>query len=184
MTEDNFLELPATNSGEPDQSHGSAMSTCLNTMTSVEIEKECVQLYFANLHVIYYILDQSSFISRCDNEIWSATLRGVTSMQLDRKRSRFLALYYAVVAGGPLTAGDETSVLQNCNHISSFSDRSRSGLSEGSVYPPLELAKTYFAKAKALLGDFFESSSLETTQTLFLMVGTVYQPLQRPSSRS
>jgi hypothetical protein len=184
MAEDNFLELPATNSGEPDQSHGSAMSTYLNTTASVEIEKECIQLYFANLHVIYYILDQSSFIRRCENEIWSATQRGVTSVQLDRKRSRFLALYHAVVAVGVLTAGDDTSVLQSCYHISSFLDRSRGGLSEGSMYPPLELAKTYFEKAKTLLGDVFESSSLETTQTLFLMVGTVFQPLQRPSSRS
>jgi hypothetical protein len=173
MAEDNYLEGTGTNTGEPDQSHGSSMSTFLNTMASVEIEKECIQLYFANLHVIYFILDRSLFMSRCDNEIWSATRGGVPSRQLDRKRSRFLALYYAVVAVGALTAGDETSVSQSYYHISSFLNRSSGGLNEGSVYPPLELAKTYFAKAKTLLGDFFESSSLETTQTLFLMVGIV-----------
>jgi hypothetical protein len=140
---------------------------------SVEIEKECIQLYFANLHLIYYFLDKASFIARCEDEIWSGGQQ--SSGSRSRRNSKFPALYNAVVAVGAITAGDDTVVAQSCDKVLGFMEDHSSRLSRSSgkrkpIYPPLELAQVYFAKAKTLLGDLFAASSLESTQTLILMV--------------
>lgn len=136
---------------------------------SVELEKECIKLYFANLHLIYFILDKETFMARCESEIWSSNPRVSRPSQ---KSSRFPALYNAVVAVGVITAGDDTLLAQNLGRVQSFLD-DPSTLKQTSgrkIYPPLELAQRYFAKARILLGDFLEVCSLESTQTLFLMV--------------
>jgi hypothetical protein len=140
---------------------------------NVEAEKECIQLYFANLHLIYYILDKASFIARCEDEIWSGEQQSSESRTC--RNSKFPALYNAVVAVGAITAGDDTVVAQCRDKVQGFMEDHSSKLNRSSVkrkpiYPPLELAQVYFAKAKALLGDLFEASSLESTQTLILMV--------------
>jgi hypothetical protein len=147
--------------------------------SSVEIEKDSIQLYFTNLHLIYCLLDQDSFINRCERDVWAPAQQRAPK-QLDRRRSRFLALYYAVVALGLLTAGDDMFALRTRFHISKLLGRSSATSRDKELlHPPLELAETYFTKAKSLLGDVFESSSLETMQTLFLMVGGVALILSR-----
>jgi len=145
-----------------------------NGVPNFEVEKQCIQLYFANLHLIYYFLNKASFMARCESEIWSCDLP-VSRPRSDQKCSRFPALYHAVVAVGAITAGDDTFLAQSLENVRSLLDDRSKQLAKPPgnkkpVYPPLELAQIYFAKARALLGDFFEASSLETTQTLFLMV--------------
>lgn len=141
---------------------------------NLEVEKECIKLFFANLHVIYYFLDKETFLGKCEREIWSPDPIVLTSKGR-RNRSKFLALYNAVVAVGAITAGDDTAVAQSREKVQDFLEDSLKQRSDNSkkkrpIYPPLELAQIYFSKAKTLLGDLFEVCSLESTQTLFLMV--------------
>ena len=84
-------------------------------------------------------------------------------------------MYHAVLAVGAITAGDDTVTIVSHEHVRNYIDRRTGQLNrpqrgKKNVYAPLELAEFFFAKAKALLGDFTESSSLEMTKTLFLMV--------------
>ena len=135
--------------------------------------KECINLYFANLHLIYYFLDKSSFLDRCQREIWSKGINSTPLSKTSPSDSKFPALYNAVVAVGALTAGDEALIAQSQEKIHVYMKhrfkRKTSSSRSKQTYLPLELGKTYFSRAKALLGDIFESSCLESQQTLFLM---------------
>ncbi len=137
-----------------------------------DIEKECIQLYFANLHLIYYFLDKVSFIARCEDEMWSSMQQTIKS---NRRNSRFPALYNAVVAVGAITAGDDTVVAQSRDKVHDYMKGHSNKLSHVSeqkkpTYAPLELAQVYFSKAKSLLSDLFEASTIDGMQTLLLMV--------------
>lgn len=141
----------------------------------IEIQRECVRLYFDNLHCIHPILDHASFLTRCDKEMWlrNKGQRGSTptSNQGQQRRQKFLALFNIVLAIGATTAGD-TSLL-TWDHTTKFLERTGSDhvfSSPPPSYPPIRVARLYFERARTLLGDVFESSSLETTQALFLMV--------------
>jgi hypothetical protein len=134
-----------------------------------DVEKECIKLYFGNLHLIYFFLDRASFERRCQTEIWSAEATSSLEHRLHRRRSKFPALYNAVVAVGALTAGDDTLVGQYQEEVQTFTRNSSRQGTQSSSYKPLALASIYFAKAKVLLGDMFESCCLESQQTLFLM---------------
>lgn len=141
---------------------------------NVNVEKECIQLFFSNLYLIYYFLDKEAFLALCEAEVWSS--ESSMPRQKRRPKSKFLALYSAVVAVGAITAGDDTVVAQNCEKVQGSVDncpmrRSAHSSKQKPVHSPLELAQIYFMKAKSLLGDLFEACSLESTQTLFLMVG-------------
>lgn len=141
---------------------------------NLEIEKECVQLYFTNLHLIYNFVDKAPFIARCERDVWSTSATADTSTQ-DEESTQFLAMYHAVLAVGAITAGDDTVTVVSHQHVRSYIDYRTGQLNKPqrrkkTEYAPLELAQFFFAKAKALLGDFAESSSLETIKALFLMV--------------
>ncbi|KAH8817495.1 hypothetical protein F5884DRAFT_830552 [Xylogone sp. PMI_703] len=168
-TGERFSDMAATRTRELGLPPSIEASGYMNSESSAEIEGESIRLYFTNLHLIYCILDQDSFIRRCEADVWAPIHQSVPK-QLDRRRSRFLALYYAVVALGLLTAGDDMFAIRTRFHISRRLGRSsETSWHNPLLHPPLELAETYFTKAKSLLGDLFESSSLETMQTLFLM---------------
>ena len=137
------------------------------------IEKECIHLYFANLHLIYHFLDKAAFLVRCADEIWSGEHQSPGLRNC--RKSKFPALYNAIVSVGAITAGDDTVLAQGKDEIQEHMEGKSNKLNRSSgkrkpLYPPLELAQVYFTKAKSLLGDLFEASSLESTQTLFLMV--------------
>lgn len=135
-----------------------------------EVEKECIKLYFANLHLIYFFLDRASFEKRCQEEMWPPTIASTPVDYKSRcRRSRFPALYNAVVAVGALTAEDDTLVNQCQGEVQAFLRSTSHQDSQSLGYQPLALASIYFAKAKVLLGDMFESCCLEGQQTLFLM---------------
>ncbi|KAI6780262.1 putative transcriptional regulatory protein [Emericellopsis cladophorae] len=132
------------------------------------IEQECVRLYFQNQHCIHPVLDQAAFTARCGSEIWnqSQTLENAASPHI-RSHARFLALYNTVVAIGAVNAG-ETSML-TWHRAHEFLNQAETLEHNRSPYLPIRVARLFFERAKLLLEDVFESASLETAQTLFLM---------------
>lgn len=144
------------------------------TAPDVELEKDCIRAYFSNLHLVYCFLDQKSFYERCKKEIWEPRILGVNQFA-NAKPSRFPSVYCAVLAIGALTAGDDTSAVQDEDRVEAFLDAQisqpmrRSGQA-GVARPSFELAHFFYACSKAVVGDMFESSSLETSQALLLMV--------------
>ncbi len=135
------------------------------------IETECINLYFANLHLIYFFIDRAAFETRCKAEIWSQDYHTPSARRHTHRSSKFPALYNAVVAVGALTAGDDTLVGHDRDQLQQFLHaRSSSAKGQTSTFVgPLALASIYLAKAKSLLGDMFESCCLESQQTLFLI---------------
>ncbi|KAL7893282.1 fungal-specific transcription factor domain-containing protein [Trichoderma sp. TUCIM 5745] len=141
-----------------------------------DVERECVRLYFQNLHCVHPILDQSSFVDRCEREHWrgsTALIRtNPASSPNVRDQSRFLALFNSVLALGAITAGETSSLTwDSTKRFLDISER-REGIDPGeslTTFLPIRVARLYFEKAKLQLEDVFESSSFETIQTLFLM---------------
>ncbi|KAK1492665.1 hypothetical protein CTAM01_09863 [Colletotrichum tamarilloi] len=156
--------------------------TAVDAAFATELERECVRLYFQNLHNIHPILEQMTFLKRCEDEIWSRLSRPdmIISAQM-RREARFLALYNVVIAIGAITAG-ETSLLME-DHTKEFLDRTGQTSDEEALYPPIRLARRFFERSRLHLEDICESSSLETAQTLFLMVSS-RQNVQRGGIQS
>ena len=143
--------------------------------TETEIARECVQLYFQNLHCIHPILDREAFLARCESEVWNESIsESVRSTATGQSQHRFLALLNAVLGIGAITAG-ETSMLtldRTVRFLEQHERREPIG-TRTTTYPPIRAARLFFERSKQLLGDIFESSSFETAQTLFLMVRTI-----------
>ena len=140
--------------------------------TNQAIEKDCIDRYFMNLHVIYCFLDKTTFMKRCKQDVWS---KGASYPPTDGGRgSTFPALYSAVVAVGALISGDDILDQNSADRQSFWDTLIKQSVAE-TAHPfkrsslPRELAKMYFARAKFLLSDFFETCNLETQQTLFLL---------------
>lgn len=147
--------------------------SCGISTKGFEIERECVRLYFENLHCIHPILDPSAFIACCENVAWRHDgSKGGSRPQQERARIRFLALINVVMALGAITAG-ETSML-TWNSSVELLERAEQEIPTSStvLYPPIQFARLYFERSKYYLDDIFESSSFETVQTLFLLVCT------------
>ncbi|KAI5922122.1 fungal-specific transcription factor domain-containing protein [Camillea tinctor] len=138
----------------------------------IEVEKECARLYFQNLHCIHPILEQSSFMIRCENKVWkNKVTRQSTSSVHRRTKDRFSALFNAVLAVGAITAG-ETSMLMWDRTILFLNEvEQQEGICSKSPlpYPPIRAARLFFERSKSCLEDIYESSSLETVQTLSLL---------------
>lgn len=138
----------------------------------VEIQRECTRLYFANLHCVHPVLDHMDFLARCEREVWLDQAPHMPTLVSNQglHKTRFLALFNAVLANGAITAG-ETSLL-TWDRTINFLERQSGGhaFSNPHPYTPIRVARLYFERAKELLGDIFETSSVETTQALFLMV--------------
>ncbi|KAK2009018.1 hypothetical protein LZ32DRAFT_684178 [Colletotrichum eremochloae] len=146
-----------------------ALLSAADASLATDIERECARLYFQNLHNIHPILEQTAFLRRCEEEIWSRPLRpDILACSQMRREARFLALYNVVIAIGAITAG-ETSLLME-DHTREFLDRTGQQPGEDdALYPPIRLARRFFERSRLQLEDICESSSLETAQTLFLM---------------
>lgn len=129
------------------------------------LEREYVRVYMSNLHHIHPMLDPIGFTARCEEVIWSVQ----TPLETNKDLRHFLALYNIVVAVGALIA--DPSITQNfepdispCVKPPTQCEDSSSALSSQA------LSRKYFRKSRALLGDIFEVCSLESAQTLLLMV--------------
>lgn len=153
----------------------------------MEIQQECIRLYFANLHCVHPVLDHMGFLARCEREIWLNRAPHIPTLVSNQglQKTRFLALFNVVLANGAITAG-ETSLL-TWDRTITFLERQSGGhaFSNPCPYTPIRVARLYFEKAKELLGDIFETSSVETTQALFLMVCQCFCtcPVSRTANR-
>lgn len=139
----------------------------------LQIQRECIRLYFENLHCVHPILDHKLFLENCEKEVWLSKEPTVETQGFPQREARrgFLSLFNIVLAIGAITAG-ETSML-NWERTLDFlecNSGANASLDNSPLYTPTRIARMYFEKAKELIGDVFESSSFETAQTLFLMV--------------
>ncbi len=103
-----------------------------------------------------------NFTARCEDEIWSRN----PNSEPGKDRRHFLALYNIVIAVGALVAGSEKMLV--ADHQSGSIGQQPEGTQQPTS--PQTLSRKYFRKSKALLGDVFDACSLESAQTLFLMV--------------
>jgi hypothetical protein len=138
-------------------------------LSNAHIEKECVRLYFQNLHLVHPILDQGTFVSRCEMEIWDPEDPSMSP------NPSFLALFNAVLAIGAINAGDDAVFMRDMATVRQ-TERFAGSDRRAPTYPPLKLAKLFFERAKSNLGDVFETCSLESTQTFLLMVRANFRP--------
>lgn len=134
-------------------------------MAKRRLEREYVRLFMSNLHYLHPMLDPIAFVARCEEEIWSVH----TPLEKKKDLRHFFALYNIVVAVGALVAGsfitqDFGQDINLCMEQSAQSQTSNPPISSQA------LSKDYFRKSRALLGDIFEVCSLESAQTLLLMV--------------
>ncbi|KAM5361901.1 hypothetical protein ACJZ2D_012846 [Fusarium nematophilum] len=181
----NAQDASASNQHGPSPSPAQAQRPVLESLTlrptsrndeslkdiETEIQRECVRLYFENLHCVHPILDHTNFLGRCERELWldREPDNSTPASKQGQGKQRFLALFNVVLAIGAITAG-ETSLL-TWDRTTKFLEHGSSNdvFSNPPSYTPIRVARLYFEKTRTLLGDIFESSSIETTQTLFLM---------------
>lgn len=125
-------------------------------------EREYVRIFFNNLHYLHPFLLVDEFTSRCGREIWNSSLVG----EPQQEHKHFLALYNIVVAVGALIAGKDMVLVSESGIGNVSEDKSKN------VKGPSSMAVSviYFRKSRMFLGDVFEVCSLESAQTLFLMV--------------
>jgi hypothetical protein len=133
------------------------------------LEREYVRNYFHNLHYLHPMLDPSDFMTMCEDHVWSAD----ETNDRVRDRRHFFALYNIVVAVGALVAG--VDVLNEFGKELKIYDESLrgGGRRPAPSHPPFTsqmFSRIYFRKSWTLLGDVFEVCTLESAQTLLLMV--------------
>ncbi|KAJ5520415.1 transcriptional regulator family: Fungal Specific TF [Penicillium fimorum] len=136
----------------------------LTENAQIEIEKTFIGSYFVNKHYIHPLLSKSTFMQRCENEAWPISNR----QGLFRGATKFAGLYFAVAALGAINASpNETSLEHFCQQFDDLGQTQQ--VRRGSGFTALDLAKFFFDLAKRTLGDLFESSCLESAQTLLLL---------------
>lgn len=153
------------------------LTTSRSTISSEDdwgdhVERECVRLFFQNLHCIHPVLDQQSFLTRCSHHVWQQRKQATSAAGVTREKKRFLALYNAVLSLGAVIA-DQTSLL-NWERTTNFLERVERQhghvVRSMSTCTSIVAARWFFDRSKALLEDVFESGSLESVQTLFFQV--------------
>jgi hypothetical protein len=169
--EDNDGHLIRSESLRQSTQHGPSTNTNLNgsiakstplDIAKHRLEREYVSQFINNLHHLHPMLDPSAFTARCEKLVWVSP-----GMPEDSKNHRhFLALYHIVVAVGALISGSNVT---QC--IDLDMDEAAGGQSCSQPPSSQELSKKYFRRSRVLLGDVFEVCSLESAQTLLLMVG-------------
>lgn len=144
--------------------------TLLQT-TQQRLEREFVRQFMDNLHNLHPMLDPIAFTARCEEQVWHAK----ASPEKNNNQRHFFALYNIVVAVGALVSGSTLaqSFEQDINMCvkHALQDQSPNVTSSSQ-----ELSKVYFRKCRALLRNVFEVCSLESAQTLLLIVCTMLQP--------
>lgn len=133
----------------------------------MNMEKEYLRLFFANLFYIHPFLSQTIFASKCETLIWSQW----PLSEISRGDQHFVALYNIVLAVGSLTGSSDTFAIYK-EQLDNDPDAGHSDIS--SAASSIQLSKMFFDRAKRLLGDCFEVCSLESAQTLILMVNVFH----------
>lgn len=131
--------------------------------TELAIEKEYLRLFFTNLYYIHPFLTQTEFVARCKGTIWSQwPLTKITRGDL-----HFAALYNVILAVGSLIGSEDVFIghKKQLDH-----DLSASHSDMSSATSSIHLSRIFLDRSKRFLGDCFEVCSLESAQTLILMV--------------
>jgi hypothetical protein len=128
------------------------------------LERVLIRSYMHNLHHLHPMIDTDTLNRMCDEHLAQSNNRH----DKHSHPRHFYALYSIVIAVGALVAGSDVTdefdheiraVLQGKKH------------SQDPGKAPLQgLSRLYFRKSRSLLGDVFEACSLESAQTLLLMV--------------
>jgi hypothetical protein len=137
------------------------------TATKHRFERELVRSYLHNLHYLHPMLDGTEFVLQCEAEVWSWDVNAKKSAQ----RRHFTALFNVVVAVGALVAGREVAEEFSQEIIAIEQSKHQKPVSPQQI-SLRSLSRSYFQEARASLGDVFEVCSLESAQTLLLMVST------------
>ena len=139
-----------------------------HTAVKHRLERELVRSYLHNLHYLHPMLDGTEFMVQCEAEIWSRDVNAKNSAQ----RRHFVALFNIVVAVGALVAGREVAEEFSQEIIAIEQSKHQPSVSPQQI-SLRTLSRSYFQEARAFLGDVFEVCSLESAQTLLLMVSSV-----------
>jgi len=126
------------------------------------LEKVLVRSYMQNLHHLHPMIDTDTLNRMCEEPV----------VQHDNRQSRlrhFLSLYNIIIAVGALVAGSD--VKDEFHHEIEAVLQGRKDSQDPGKAPLQSLSRHYFRKSRSLLGDVFEACSLESAQTLLLMVG-------------
>jgi hypothetical protein len=141
-------------------------------VSKTRLEQVYIHTFLDNLHHLHPMLDPVLFEERCERHVWGTH----TAIKRHKCSRHFFALYNIVVAVGALVSG--TNVIKNlgrdmqlCVAKLAQSENSKSEISSQTI------SRIYFRKSKNLLGNASEVCSLESAQTLLLMVATYYSAL-------
>jgi hypothetical protein len=140
----------------------------------IRLEREYVRQFLNNLHHLHPMLNPTQFLERCEEVAW----KNSKLPRLVKNVEHFLALFNIVVAVGALVAGRNVDQAFE-EDIRTCMEQSRRGESSQHKASSQALSRLYFRRSRNLLGDVFEVCSLESAQTLLLMVIA-----QEPSIRS
>jgi hypothetical protein len=147
-------------------------------MAKRRLEREYVRNYFHNLHYLHPMLDSSDFMALCEDHIWSVDAPNERA----KDRRHFFALYNIVVAVGALVAGEGLSK-EFGRELSMYDESLRGHRRPSPPFTSQMFSRTYFRKSWTLLGDVFEVCSLESAQTLLLMVCRRLSCIERDSTQ-
>jgi hypothetical protein len=111
---------------------------------------------------------------QCEAELWSLDANAGKSAQ----RRHFKALFSIVVAVGALVAGREVAD-EFSQEIVAIEQSKRQPTTSPQQVSLRTLSGSYFREARAFLGDVFEVCSLESAQTLLLMVSSASSCLKK-----
>jgi len=146
------------------------------TRTSkIRLEKVYFHVFMNNLHHLHPFLDPIPFERRCERDVWS------THATSERQKGfrHFFALYNIVIAVGALIAGSHVIKELGRDMQSCVAQLAESESSER-VMSSQAFSRVYFRRSKDLLGDTSAVCSLESAQTLLLMVSRHYSRFKQP----
>ncbi|KAJ5812201.1 fungal-specific transcription factor domain-containing protein [Penicillium riverlandense] len=132
--------------------------------TPMRLEMEYVYMYFENIHNIHPFLSKADFVARCRREVWTRS----SVKQLHQDKLHFLSLYNAVLSVAALTAGTH-ALSEYRNELDKPPESSPQNKPPSTPPSSLLLSRLYFWRARRLLGDIFEVSSIDSAQALLLM---------------
>jgi hypothetical protein len=149
----------------PQSREASSHTTLL--LAKRRLEREYVRNYFHNLHYLHPMLNSSDFMATCEDHIWCVDAPNERA----KDRRHFFALYNIVVAVGALVAGLDFSN-EFGRELSTYDESLRGHRRPSPPFTSQMFSRIYFRKSWTLLGDVFEVCTLESAQTLLLMVGS------------
>lgn len=156
--------LPSRPTADRSRSQTGGHDTPINASRR-RLERELVRSYLHNLHYLHPMIDSTEFVARCEAEVWLPGARAKKPSQ----RRHFSALFNIVVAVGALVAGQQLPE-EFSQELIALEQSKQRGSNFSQQDALRALSRSYFLEARTSLGDVFEVCSLESAQTLLLMV--------------